>query len=112
MKKTSLILSVTLIIAGCSAKLIMPSQADSDRMSTKYPGYSLVELNEGKTLYETNCGNCHGLKKPSAHTEQQWSGIVPDMVRKVNKKAGKELLNRSNEESILRYVVTMSTAKK
>jgi cytochrome c5 len=112
MKKTAFILSTVLMIAGCSAKLILPSQVDADRMNSKYPGYTLAELNEGKALYEAHCGNCHGLKKPSSHTEQQWSGIVPDMVRQVNKKAGKDLLNRSNEESILRYVVTMGGEKK
>jgi mono/diheme cytochrome c family protein len=109
MKKTILI-SATVLLAGCfSAKLLTPSQADVDRVKPKYTDYSLVELNQGKTLYEQHCSNCHGLKNPTSRTEEQWKEIVPRMIVKANKKE-QTTLDAKTQESILRYVITMSNA--
>lgn len=102
-----LVVLASVVLAGCfAAKKSIPTQADADRGAAKFPGYSLAELNEGKTLYETNCGTCHGLKKPTSEPESEWRRIVPIMVKKVNK--DKLVLNARSEDLILRYVVTMS----
>jgi len=101
-----LVVLASVILAGCfAAKKSIPSQADADRGAAKFPGYTLAELNEGKTLYENNCGTCHSLKKPSSESEAEWRRIVPAMVKKVNK--NKVVLDAHSEELILRYVVTM-----
>lgn len=97
-------------LAACSANLVAPSQTDVDRVQTKYPNYTLAELNEGKSLYEQNCGNCHGLRKPTSHSEAQWQKIVPSMAKKVNRKS--TVLSASDQDKILKYVITMSTAPK
>jgi len=110
MKKTIVILA-TLALASCfSAKLITPSQSDVDRVLSKYPDYSLADLNNGKSLFEKHCGICHGLKDPSSRTEIQWNSIVPKMTKKVNNKEG-NVLDANAEKAILRYLITMSTAK-
>ena len=109
MKKVS-ILFLTILLAACaSTKLLSPAQTDVDRVATKYPDYSLEELNHGKTLYTQHCGNCHGLKNPAGRGEEQWKKVVPRMMVKVNKKEG-NILDAKAEESILRYLITMSTA--
>lgn len=113
LKKNKTIVFVSafaLFLSACSAKLIIPSQSDVDRVATKYPGYSLNQLNEGKTLYMTYCKGCHGLKNPASKTEEQWNKIVPVMVKKVNRK--KEVLTSEQQESILKYVITMSSHAK
>lgn len=105
--------SAVLIITACSsAKLLTPSQADADRASQKYSGASLASLNEGKSLFEQNCGKCHGLKNPAGRSEEKWTSVVPRMVKKVNKKAGSEKLGAKEQELILQYVVTMAAAPK
>lgn len=86
------------------------TQADADRGAAKFPGTTLASLIEGKTSYETHCQTCHGLKTPASQTEDGWKKIVPNMVGKVNRKAGKEAISAEMQESILRYVVTMSSA--
>jgi cytochrome c5 len=107
------ILILSLILASCgAAKLLTPTQSDVDRVVVKYPGYALSELNQGKIIYEQNCGNCHGLHDPSSRTETQWNNIVPGMTKKANKKAGKEVINIEDQQTLLKYLITMSSAPK
>lgn len=109
MNKHVLFIAGTLFLFGCaSAKLMTPTQADVDRVQSKYPNYSLADLNAGKLLYENNCGNCHGLKDPASRSEEKWKKVVPEMVAKVNKKS--KVLSEQDQEHILKYVVTMSSA--
>jgi cytochrome c2 len=110
MKKYLLIIGVILLAACKSTKLLTPSQSDVDRVSSRYPGYTLAELNHGKAIFTQYCGQCHKLKKPESRTEEQWKTIVPRMVAKVNKKE-KDAIDADEEEVLLKYLVTMSTAK-
>ncbi len=111
MKKITIFLAIALILAACSAKITMLTQADADRAAVKYAGTTLVALNEGKALYEQNCGLCHGLKKPNTETEAAWNKIVPDMVYKVNAKLEKQEIDSKEQQEILAYLVTMGAAK-
>jgi cytochrome c5 len=110
--KKSFILVLLISFAACTVKLIPPTQSDVDRVSTKYPGYNLTELNEGKTLFEQTCTRCHRLKNPASKNEAKWTEIVPTMINKLNKKEGKIVINDKQQESILRYVITMNSARK
>jgi cytochrome c5 len=111
MKKISIFLMITAVLAACSAKITMLTQADADRAAVKYTGTTLATLNEGKALYEQNCGLCHGLKKPNTETEAAWTQIVPDMVNKVNAKLSKQEIDSREQQEILAYLVTMGAAK-
>jgi len=110
--KKIIVLSLAIYIVGCSAKknIVAPTQSDVDRVQSKYAGYTLAELNEGKVLFEKHCGNCHGLKRLDSQTEEGWQKTVPRMVKKANKKEGIEIGARG-EDLILKYVVTMGPAK-
>ncbi len=110
MKKIIIGFSV-LLFCACSAKVAMLSQADADRGKIKFPGATLTSLNEGKAHYEQYCGTCHGLKKTTSESEAEWNRIVPEMVKKTNKKAGSEVVDAKKQELILQYVVTMCTKK-
>jgi hypothetical protein len=107
MKKSFFLLTL-LGMAACSAKLVAPTQMDVDRVSTKYPGYTLSELNEGKSQFEHTCNRCHGLKNPRSKSEEKWKEIVPVMVGKLKKKYGDQAIDDKQQESILKYLVTMS----
>ena len=106
-------ISLLVFIAACGAvKLIQPTQADVDRVSTKYPGYTLAELQGSKVLYEQTCSRCHKLKNPSSRSEKKWDKIVPTMIGKLTKKEGHQVIDSKQQDSILRYLVTMSSAPK
>jgi cytochrome c5 len=112
LKKSFIIISIVLFTACSSAKLLTPSQHDVSRVSSKFPGYTLTDLNQGKALFESTCDRCHKLKNPASRDEEQWDKIVPKMIGKLNKKEGKTEIDSTQQESILRYLVTMSSAPK
>lgn len=103
--KKLIFISFIAILAACSAKVVVPTQADADRGASKFAGVTVEDLTTGKTNYETYCGTCHELQKPKAKTEAEWKKIVPNMVKMVNKKG--EKINPEMEEKILRYLVVM-----
>lgn len=106
MKKLSILTLFAFTIAACAPLiLVTPSQGDVDRISSTYPNYTLTELNEGKSLYMTNCSTCHKLKNPQARTAEQWKTIVPKMVTRANKKT--PTIDAKTEASILKYLTTM-----
>jgi cytochrome c5 len=111
MKPFLLIIALTLLTA-CGVSLVVPTQADVDRVSGKYPDYSLTELREGKKIYEQHCSMCHKLQEPAAKTAAKWGRIVPEMSAKVNRKSGKEVINLKQQELVLRYLITMGPALK
>lgn len=92
-----------IILASCSPKLLVPTQADADRAQRTFPGVTLAQIEEGKTLFETHCDKCHALKKPESHTEMEWHNIVPEM-------AAKAKIDEETEGKILRYVLAMREA--
>ncbi|HET6245481.1 MAG: hypothetical protein H0V01_13420 [Bacteroidetes bacterium] len=109
MKKISIVAVFALLVSCVSVKLAIPTQEDVDR-ANKFPDYTLADLNLGKAHFEQKCGSCHGLKKPTSRTEEQWNKIVPRMVHKANKKTLK--IDEGQQELILKYLVTMSSAPK
>jgi len=107
--KTPYILPIIIILlSACTATQIpTPVQADVDRVSSKFPDVSLTQLQQGKTIFESHCGQCHKLKNPATRTEEKLNKIVPKMFLRVARKEGKPL-DKSDEQLILQYLVTMS----
>lgn len=111
MKKLPILLAI-LILSACSAKLLTPTQTDVEKAEPKYPGITLVQLTEGKQLYENHCGNCHTYKDITKGSDEKWKQTVPRMVTMVNKKAGKPVLDETKQNLILKYVLAMRVATK
>ncbi|SMO83577.1 hypothetical protein [Solitalea koreensis] len=110
MKKSLLILSAIALVACGTSKVSTNSiNADVARGALKYPGYTAAEFTAGKTANENYCGSCHALKSASSKTEAQWNTIVPNMVKRANRKAGGVAIDAKTQESILKYLVTMSS---
>lgn len=103
MKTISILTLTVLLLAACAAKktAVVISDNDATRAAAKYPGATLASLQQGKTLYEDNCGKCHGLKSPTAYNEEQWGKHVKRMAPKAK-------IDKTTENLILQYVVTMS----
>lgn len=109
MKNLVLFIAGSALVASCSmSKSTALTQANVDAVADKFPGYTLADLTKGKELYEANCQTCHKLESPSSESESGWNHIVPEMVEKTNRKAGKQVVDATGEQLILRYLVTMS----
>ncbi len=110
MKNLILVSAIIIFLASCApVKLITPTQADVERVKVNYPDYNIAALNEGKLLFEQQCGNCHKLKNPTSKSVASWNKIVPRMVAKANKKEVK--IDTKQQDLILKYLVTMSNSK-
>ena len=92
-----------LFLTACSAKLVTPTQTDADRVAQRMPGTTLADLQEGKTLYQSKCSQCHTLKKPSSKTESEWQQIIPIMAKRAEK-AHKDLITGNDQVQIMKYL--------
>ncbi len=52
---------------------------------------------QGKTVYETRCNKCHGLKTVNNYTAQNWDGILKSMAPKAH-------LNQAETDQVTAYV--------
>jgi mono/diheme cytochrome c family protein len=89
-----LVFSVTLSLVFYSCK---KSSADTSSLYTPTSAdvtskASLVDLQQGRTLYINNCGKCHGLYSPDNYTSTQWTGIINNMAGNTSLSASEILL--------------------
>jgi hypothetical protein len=89
---TVLIVLLAAFWGGCkkdstidSASLYTPTSANVTANAT------LQELQQGRTLYISHCGNCHGLYNPESYTPMQWNSIMNSMGPKTSM-SGSDLL--------------------
>ncbi len=106
MKKAILFLSV--LFVACSPKVFNITDADANRGEKKFPGLTVEDLKRGKAIHDEKCTVCHGAKKPSAFTEDQWRKIVPAMASKAQQ-SGTAPITGTDQDIILKYLITMGT---
>jgi hypothetical protein len=81
-----------LLFAGCNksssgtSSLYTPTAADATTTAT------LTDLQQGRSLYISNCGSCHGLYSPDDYTSSQWKSIMTSMGPKAGLSASDNLL--------------------
>lgn len=102
-KTFSLIATVAIFFSACAGAAIKPLQSDADRIAETYPGTTLAELTEGRDLFKSHCGSCHGLIKPTSLTEERWKKMVHVMAPKAR-------LGETEEQKILKYVLATCKA--
>lgn len=105
--KRTMIISSMVVLAACGASKNL-TQADADRGASRFPGLTLADLSKGKADCEKYCSTCHDLKKPKSETPEAWQKIVPGMAKRAEKQAGKVVIDEQAQQSILKYLITMS----
>jgi len=87
-------------LAACgSAAVPQPTAADVSRGSAHFPGLTLSELHQGRSLYVSRCGTCHVLKRPMELPAEQWQAEVDEMRAKNGVK-----LSDDEAQAIVRYL--------
>jgi cytochrome c5 len=103
--KKAIIVSSVVFLAACSSKMMMPVQADADKLASNFPGTTLVELTEGRNLMKEHCGKCHDMPNPSTHDETYWKNVVPPMGDKAH-------LDAPQTDKILKYALAVNMHSK
>ena len=90
--KTLLIaVTATGFLASCTPK---PAVVEGTKTN------NVEKLAAGKTIYENSCGRCHDLPDPTAHSAQDWVGIMNSMAPKAK-------LNDEQHALIYDYIVSV-----
>ena len=77
MKQYCILSLILLTITGCMDGVkVAPTIQELD--VTK----DLVLLEQGRKIYVHTCTKCHNALRITRYTEQEWDGILPDMIRK------------------------------
>jgi cytochrome c len=111
MKKIFFFIGAICLLLACSTlKTSVLTQQDVDKVKPLYPNYTLADLNEGKTLFGEKCTLCHSLKDPKSESSKKWPHIVAEMTNMANEKT--LTISPKQEDLILKYLITMTTASK
>jgi cytochrome c5 len=87
------------LFGGCgslesTAPSVTPAVASAARTSA-------AVLEEGRTIYTTDCTDCHNAVAVSAHARAEWPGIIRKM-------APESKLTPSQERAVLAYVMAFA----
>lgn len=99
------LLGAALLGACGSSPYPEPVAADAARAAPHFPGVTLGELQQGRSLYMSRCGGCHVLKRPSELPPAQWQVEVDEMRGKNGVK-----LSDNEAQAIVRYLAVAATA--
>ena len=75
----SLSAALIIFIAGCSKGNTSGSSLYTPTVSDVTATATLIDLQQGRTLYMNNCNGCHGLYSPDDYTPGQWKTIISSM---------------------------------
>ncbi|MBC8201356.1 MAG: hypothetical protein H8E86_04850 [Planctomycetes bacterium] len=77
MKRIFPILFLILTVTGCMDGLkVAPTIQELG--ATR----DIAFLEEGRKIYVTSCTKCHNALRISRYSQQEWDGILPDMIQK------------------------------
>jgi cytochrome c5 len=77
--------------ASTPDSMYVPSSSDATSTAT------LADLQQGRSLYISNCADCHSLYLPESFTASQWRNIMPSMSPRTS-------LTSAQVQMVLKYV--------
>lgn len=88
MKKNLLIPSLLMIsftLIQCTAKKAATADMPPEEIVANVKkNYTAEQMEEGKTIFESNCNKCHGLKEPESRDVAKWERVLPRMNKRAN----------------------------
>lgn len=87
--------------AACGVAAVpTPTNTDVARVSERYPGTTLGELERGRGLYLSRCTSCHAPVEPASIPVERWPEEVSEMSERANLGA--------DEPLVVKYLVAQS----
>lgn len=82
--------AISVFAANCSSSRSAATatsgseMSSSDKVAEIKKNFSDDQLAEGRTIFESKCNKCHGLKDPATRTVEKLEKVLPSMFRKSN----------------------------
>ncbi|MBK6516761.1 MAG: hypothetical protein IPM79_21160 [Polyangiaceae bacterium] len=92
------IAAASVAAVGCVSPIPNPGAAHVNAASTVYPGTTVEELREGRSLYVAKCAGCHQLYLPSHLAPARWPASVSEMRERA-------AISEAHEKMISKYLV-------
>ena len=81
-----------LFIGSCKKDTLVTNSAYVPVASDATANATLVELQQGRTIYVNSCGACHGLYSPDSYSVSNWKSIMASMATKAGLTAAQTTL--------------------
>jgi cytochrome c5 len=95
-----------MFLYACSPKTAPIKTTVETKAPTTDKNYTVtLNSNYGKEIYESKCGSCHDLNKPSDYTFKDWNPIMDRMAKKAN-------LDYLQKQNVLGYLKDNAKAEK
>jgi hypothetical protein len=82
---------------------LVPVESEVAIAQAHWQGTTLDNLNQGYSIFDDKCTDCHGLKKPQDFTTDEWNSIMPKMGRKAK-------LDSTQYALVFHYILTKREA--
>jgi hypothetical protein len=94
MKKIVLIAFLFSVVYACSRKIMPVGKKELNAVEQEA---NLNALSKGSYIYQMKCGQCHAPKSVAHYTNQQWAGILAEMIPKAK-------LNTKEKEQLILFI--------
>lgn len=88
------------LAASATAMVFLSACTPKPAVTEGTKTFTAEHLAAGKTIFENSCARCHALPEPTAHSAQDWVGIM-------NWMAPKAKLNDEQHALVYDYVVSV-----
>ena len=92
-----MLLGIVLTLGSCKKDNVTPSGLYTPTASDVTANATLLELQQGKSLFVNRCAACHGLYTPDTYTSTNWKSILNSMASRAG-------LSSSESTLVLKYV--------
>lgn len=77
------VLGTSVLLVQCTAKKTATATMSPEQIVADVKkNYTEAQMEEGKTIFESKCNKCHGLKEPEHITVNKWERVLPRMSDK------------------------------
>ncbi|HTB32278.1 MAG TPA: hypothetical protein VK808_09655 [Bacteroidia bacterium] len=105
-RPVAVVKSPTTIATPSSTSVISslaPAGSDVAIAAAHWPGTTLDNLNQGYSIFDDKCTDCHRTKRPQDFTADEWKVIMHKMGRKAK-------LDSNQYNLVLHYILTKREA--
>jgi putative iron-regulated protein len=110
-RAVSLVPLCAALLAACGGGLQQPTPKDAEFAAARWPGTTLAQLGEGRSLYARRCGACHALYAPAERAEPDWRESLAEN-RRLERAACFTLTRRSGNRAMTSFTKTMMSLER